>query len=85
MIDYREIIRLKCSGYNNSSAAASCGSSRNTVAEVWALTQEKGLEWPISETLTNKDLELILYPHRQANSLRKISCLCDVSKNYDAH
>lgn len=72
MIDYREIIRLKCSGYNNSNAAASCGSSRNTVAEVWALAREKGLEWPLPEPLTNEELERILYPHRQTNSLRKI-------------
>ena len=45
MVDYREIIRLKSAKpeMSNTMIACSIGSSRNTVAEVWKLVQEKGL------------------------------------------
>lgn len=40
MVNYREIIRLKCLDYSNSRVASSCGSSRNTVTEVWRIAME---------------------------------------------
>lgn len=43
MVNYREIIRLKTLDYSNARVASSCGSSRNTVAEVWNLAKEKNL------------------------------------------
>lgn len=46
MVNFREIIRLKSQNHSNSHVASSVGSSRNTVAEVWNLAQEKGLTWP---------------------------------------
>ena len=49
---------------SNTMIASSVGSSRNTVAEVWKLVQEKGLSWPVPAALTNRDLEQILYPER---------------------
>ena len=66
MVNYREIIRLKSTQpeLSNTRVAASVGSSRNTVADVWKLVQERELTWPIPDTLSNKDLELILYPNR---------------------
>ena len=66
MVDYREIIRLKSTKpeMSNTMIASSVGSSRNTVAEVWKLVQEKGLSWPVPAALTNRDLEQILYPER---------------------
>lgn len=66
MVDYREIIRLKTTkpDLSNTLIASSIGSSRNTVSEVWKLVQERGLSWPIPETLTNHDIEYILYPSR---------------------
>jgi Transposase and inactivated derivatives len=68
MMNYRELIRLKSLGYSNTSVGASIGSSRNKVAEVWRIAEERHLEWPIPDTLTNKDLDGILYPGRkQAN------------------
>ena len=71
MINYREIIRLKSLGHSNASVARSCGSSRNTVAEVWKMAQDKNLGWPIPETLTNSDIERLLYPGRGVNEGRK--------------
>lgn len=72
MVNYREIIRLKSQGYSNTSVASSSGSSRNTVAEVWQLAQEKGIAWPISKTLTDKDIQGILYPNRSSSDGRKL-------------
>lgn len=72
MVNYREIIRLKSLNYSNVSVANSCGSSRNTVAEVWQLAEDKNLGWPIPDTLTDKDLEQLLYPNRCMNEPRKL-------------
>lgn len=72
MVNYREIIRLKSLDYSNISVASSCGSSRNTVAEVWSLAQGKELSWPIPDALTDKDIENILYPDRSVNEGRKL-------------
>lgn len=71
MVNYREIIRLKSLEYSNARVASSCGSSRNTVAEVWQLAERKELIWPIPDTLTNMDLQQILYPERSVGLGRK--------------
>ncbi len=71
MVNYREIIRLKSLGYSNVSVASSCGSSRNTIAEVWKLAQDKDLGWPIPGTLTNNEIGQLLYPGRGVNEGRK--------------
>ncbi|MEG0566718.1 MAG: IS21 family transposase, partial [Hungatella sp.] len=70
MIDYREIIRLKSAEYSNTSVASSTGSSRNKVADIWDKTQEKQLQWPIPDELTNEDLKAILYPQEAAEQSR---------------
>lgn len=72
MVNYREIIRLKSQNYSNQSVANSCGSSRNTVAQVWMLVQTHDLTWPIPEELTNEDLGQILYPGRGINGGRRL-------------
>lgn len=72
MVNYREIIRLKSQNYSNQSVASSCGSSRNTVAEVWMLVQTHDLTWPIPEELTNDDIGHILYPGRGVSGGRKL-------------
>lgn len=72
MVNYREIIRLKCLDYSNSRIASSCGSSRNTVADVWQLATEKGLTWPLEDALTNQTLQQILYPDRKGMENRRL-------------
>lgn len=72
MVNYREIIRLKSQDYSNTRVATSTGSSRNTVAEVWQLTQDKDLKWPIPDELTNPDLQAILYLDRACTNGRKL-------------
>ena len=65
MVNYREIIRLKSSGYSNASTSSSCGSSRDKVSEVWMLANEHNLNhWPLVPDLTNPEIQTILYPNK---------------------
>ena len=72
MIDYREIMRLHGLGLSFRSISSSLGCSRNTVAEVVKLWEAHGLSWPVSDKLTNKDLEVLFYPGRGNSSGRKV-------------
>ena len=72
MIDYREIIRLKNLKFSNVAIANSLCCSRNTVSEVLKLAESHSLEWPIPETLTNKDIEQLCYPGRGTNEGRRL-------------
>ena len=72
MIDYREIIRLKSLKFSNVAIANSLCCSRNTVSEVLKLAESHSLEWPIPETLTNKDIEQLFYPGRGTNEGRRL-------------
>ena len=72
MIDYREIIRLKNLKFSNVAIANSLCCSRNTVTEVLKLAESHSLEWPIPETLTNKDIEQLFYPGRGTNEGRRL-------------
>ena len=56
MTDYREIIRLHSLKFSNVAIANSLCCSRNTVSEVLKLAETHSLEWPILETLTNRDI-----------------------------
>lgn len=72
MIEYREIIRLKNLKFSNVAIANSLCCSRNTVSEVLKLAESHSLEWPILETLTNKDIEQLFYPGRGTNEGRRL-------------
>ena len=72
MIDYREIIRLKNLKFSNVAIANSLCCSRNTVSEVLKLAESHSFEWPIPETLTNKDIEQLFYPGRGTNEGRRL-------------
>ena len=72
MIEYREIIRLKNLKFSNVAIANSLCCSRNTVSEVLKLAESHSLEWPIPETLTNKDIEQLFYPCRGTNEGRRL-------------
>ncbi len=70
MIYYREIIRLKSANYSNTSVASSTGSSRDKVVDIWNRAQDKQIEWPIPDTLSNEDLKAILYSTEAVNQSR---------------
>jgi len=69
MVNYREIIRLKSLEYSNARVASSCGSSRNTVAEVWQLAERKELIWPIPDTANSVFIEPCARSERAINAL----------------
>ena len=62
MTNYREILRLKYLGFNNTQIAQSVNCSRTTVVNVIRLAEEKGLQYPLSEQVSDKALFETLYP-----------------------
>lgn len=68
MVDYREILRLKHLGYNNTNIASSVHSSRNTVQEVLSIAAALQIQWPLDDSVTNHTLESVLYPERHKSN-----------------
>lgn len=64
MVDYREILRLRSLGNNITQIANAIHSSRHTVRDVEKLADEKGINWPLEEELSNQKLYELLYPER---------------------
>ncbi|MEE3471999.1 MAG: IS21 family transposase, partial [Butyrivibrio hungatei] len=60
MVDYREILRLQDLGDSQRSIALKVQSSRNTVAEVIVAAKAAGVSWPLSDEVTNPELQEIL-------------------------
>ena len=65
MVDYKEILRLKCKGYSLRQVAASTGNSHHTVKNVLALAVKYGVQWPLDDDVSNAELEKLLYPDRK--------------------
>ena len=64
MVNYREILRLDHEGISQRQIAVSVGSSRNKVSEVLETATAKHIEWPLEDTITNAQLEEILFPDK---------------------
>lgn len=62
MTNYREILRLKKLGLNNSQIAQSLGCSRTTVIQVLSVAEEKGISYPLPEDLSDRKLSELLFP-----------------------
>jgi len=62
MTNYREILRLKNLGFKNSQIAESCGCSRTTVVQAIQRAEAIGLDWPLPENMSDKELANTLYP-----------------------
>lgn len=62
MTNYREILRLKKLGLNNSQIAQSLGCSRTTVIQVLSVADEKGISYPLPEDLSDRMLSELLFP-----------------------
>lgn len=65
MVDYREILRLHSLGHNITQIADALHNSRNTVRDVISIADDKGIQWPFEEEVTNSQLYSQLYPERQ--------------------
>lgn len=64
MVNYREILRLNSLKYTQRQIAASVHSSRNTISEVLHLADEKSLNWPLDDSVSNEEIMELLYPER---------------------
>lgn len=62
MIKYREILRLRNAGVSVRNIAYSCECSRSTVQNVLNKARAKGLTWPLSEEVNDKEIYRILFP-----------------------
>lgn len=62
MTNYREILRLKSLGLNNSQIAQSLGCSRTTVIQVLSVAEEKGISYPLPKELSDRKLSELLFP-----------------------
>ena len=65
MVDYTRILKLSSENYSLRQIAASVGHSHHTVKDVLELAQERGITQPLDDSVTNVDLEKLLYPERQ--------------------
>lgn len=62
MTNYREILRLHSLGLNKTEIAASCQCARNTVAATLQRAANCGLQWPLPEEMSDKQLSECLFP-----------------------
>jgi len=72
MTDYREILRLRSLGLNNSQIAMSAGISRPTVIATVQRADAQGLDWQTAEPLSDKDLAARLFLQGDGKSSYKM-------------
>jgi transposase len=80
MVNYREILRLRSLDYTQRQVAVSVKCSRNTISEVYRLSDEKGLSWPLPSEWSNTDLQHLLYPGKTSGTERKMPDLAYLHK-----
>ena len=62
MTQYREILRLHSMNLSQTNIAVSCGVSKKTVNKVLKAAKEKGISWPLDDSMTDAVLEKKLFP-----------------------
>ena len=72
MTDYQGILRLHAQGISGRSIALSLSCSRNTVSRVLQAAADRGIAWPIADTVSNQELEKMLYPSVSIERDRKM-------------
>jgi len=72
MTQYREILRLHKQGISGRGIASSLSCSRNTVSEVLQAAKEFGIEWPLPEAISDRELEERLFPTKENDILRQM-------------
>lgn len=61
MLNYQDILRLNNLDYSQWQIAANIQSSRDTISAVCKLAEQHGLEWMLSDELSNQTID-IFYP-----------------------
>ena len=68
MVNYKEILRLASEDTSQRLIAVSVGHSRDTVSELLTAAKAHNLTWPLEESVTNEQIEAILFPERYSTS-----------------
>lgn len=72
MTEYREVLRLRSLGFNNSQIATSMGLSRPTVIGIVQRSMSQGLDWQAAEGLSDRELSEKLFPSESGKPGYKI-------------
>lgn len=72
MTNYREILRLHSLGLNKTEIASSCQCARNTVAATLQRAANCGLQWPLPEGMSDKQLSECLFPSSTSRPVYKM-------------
>lgn len=70
--NYREILRLKSLGLNKTDIARSAGCARNTVSATLERAAVCGVQWPLPDGMSDKDLAEKLFPSAQGKAVFKM-------------
>ena len=71
MTKYREIIRLTGMGFSQRDIMASCGVAQKTVVKIQKRARELKLSWPLDETLTDAELQKLMFSKENKVSSNK--------------
>ena len=74
MTNYREILRLSSLQYSQRTIESMAHCSRHTVRDVLQAAKEQGISWPLSDDITNAELEQLLFPNKHKASSRRAVC-----------
>ena len=80
MTNYREILRLHSLGLNKTEIASSCQCARNTVAATLQRAANCGLQWPLPEGMSDKQLSEQLFPSSTSTPVYKMPDYASVHK-----
>ena len=80
MTNYREILRLHSLGLNKTESASSCQCARNTVAATLQRAANCGLQWPLPEEMSDKQLSERLFPSSTSKPVYKMPDYASVHK-----
>ena len=72
MTNYREILRLHSLGLNKTEIAASLHCARNTVATTLHRAGNCGLQWPLPDEMSDKQLADLLFPSAPVKPVYKM-------------
>lgn len=72
MVNYHEILRLRNFGYTKRQIASCLHCSRNTISEIYELSDLMRISWETHSSASNRDIYLLLYPEKENPELRKV-------------
>ena len=71
MTKYKEIIRLTGLGFSQHKIMESCGVAQKTVVKVQKRARELNLTWPLDESMTDTELQKIMFSKESSVSPNK--------------